>query len=284
MSATPFVIERTYGARIGQVWKAITDRDAMKQWYFDIAEFRAEPGYEFQFTGCGHDGQPYVHHCRVTEVVPQERLSYTWRYEDYPGESVVTFELFDEGERTRLRLTHAGLETFPSDNPDFAPQSFAEGWLAIIGTSLQQFVETDMIRITLDIAALPEAVWSVLTDPALISSWAEGFGPDIELETGWTEGSLVVWKGQGQVGAVGIIEAIEAPGYLSMAYYDSIDSRPPEPLGDYRERYRLSPAADGRTALDITSGPLSKMHIPQHREMWEKAASLIRSLAEHTDI
>ncbi len=48
--------------------------------------------------------------------------------------------LFAEGERTVLRLTHRGLETFPVDNPDLARANFVEGWSAIIGTSLPEFI------------------------------------------------------------------------------------------------------------------------------------------------
>jgi len=53
----------------------------------------------------------------------------------------VTFELFPEGSKTRVRLTHEGLETFPATNPDFDEKNFAEGWKHIIGTSLPGYVE-----------------------------------------------------------------------------------------------------------------------------------------------
>ena len=39
MTNEPFVIERVFNAPPEKVWKAITDKNAMKQWYFDIAEF-----------------------------------------------------------------------------------------------------------------------------------------------------------------------------------------------------------------------------------------------------
>ncbi|MCW3103456.1 MAG: hypothetical protein JWO09_1896 [Bacteroidetes bacterium] len=136
----PFVTERTYKAPADKVWKALTDKNEMKQWYFDLAEFRAEPGFEFSFPG-GPDGRTYLHLCRVTEVVPGKRLSYTWRYEGYEGSSEVSFELFPEGDVTRLKLTHAGLETFPAGNPDFAKKNFEEGWAHITGISLKEYLE-----------------------------------------------------------------------------------------------------------------------------------------------
>jgi hypothetical protein len=56
--------------------------------------------------------------------------------------SYQTFELFEETSQTRLKLIHEGLETFPSNNPDFAKERFAVGWTYIIGTALKQFVES----------------------------------------------------------------------------------------------------------------------------------------------
>ena len=140
MSSDPFVIERTYDAPIARVWKAITDKNEMKKWYFDLAAFKAEVGFEFQFLG-GSEEKKYLHLCKVTDVVPGKKITYSWRYDGYEGISYVTFELFDENNKTRLRLTHEGLETFPKDNTDFAKTSFAAGWTYIVGTSLKEFVE-----------------------------------------------------------------------------------------------------------------------------------------------
>ncbi len=140
MNNEPFVIERTYNAPIAKVWKAITDKDQMKVWYFDIAEFKPEVGFKFQFSGQGNKGEHYLHLCEVKEVVPNKKISYSWTYQDYEGYSQVTFELFDEEGKTRLKLTHEGLESFPT-LPDFAKESFARGWTELIGSLLKKFVE-----------------------------------------------------------------------------------------------------------------------------------------------
>lgn len=137
----PFTIERTYNAPIEKVWKALTDKDQMKKWYFDLAEFKPVVGFEFRFYGQGHKGEQYLHLCRVTQVVPGKKISYTWCYDKYEGVSEVSFELFSEGDKTRLKLTHEGLETFPANNPDFAKQRFTDGWTMLIGTLLKDFVD-----------------------------------------------------------------------------------------------------------------------------------------------
>lgn len=136
----PFVIERSFQAPVEKVWQAITDKEQMKQWYFDVPAFKPEVGTEFSFTGTGSDGTKYVHLCKVAEVVPQKKLSYTWQYKDMEGASHLTFELISEGEATTLKLTHNGLETFPQDKADFSRESFAKGWTEIIGTSLPNFL------------------------------------------------------------------------------------------------------------------------------------------------
>ena len=140
METLPFIIERTFTASVKNVWQAITSKDAMKQWYFEIAEFKPEVGFEFQFSAQGKKGELYLHHCKVMEVVKEKKLKYSWRYDGYEGNSFVTFELFPEGDKTRLILTHEGIETFPvTANNIFAKENFAEGWTYIIGTALKEY-------------------------------------------------------------------------------------------------------------------------------------------------
>jgi uncharacterized protein YndB with AHSA1/START domain len=137
--AESVVVERVFNAPVAQVWKALTDVDQMREWYFDLKEFKPEVGFEFEFS-VEHEGTTYNHLCRVTEVIPQKKIAYTWRYKDEPGDSLVTFELSREGEKTRVNLTHSGIETFPK-TPAYARKNFETGWTQLIGTELKQFVE-----------------------------------------------------------------------------------------------------------------------------------------------
>lgn len=136
----PLIIERTFDAPVSKVWQAITDNEQMKYWYFELEDFKPEVGFEFHFFG-GPPEKVYTHLCKVTEVIPGKKLSYSWRYENYPGRSLLTFELFAEGDKTRLKLTHEGIETFPQDTKDFARENFTAGWTQIIGTSLKDFLQ-----------------------------------------------------------------------------------------------------------------------------------------------
>jgi len=137
--AEAVVIERTFNAPVAKVWNAITDVEEMRQWYFDLKEFKPEVGFEFEFV-VEHEGTRYHHLCRVTEVIRQKKIAYTWRYKGEPGDSLVTFELSPEGDATRLKLTHTGIERFPK-TPAYARKKFEAGWTAIIGSELKQFLE-----------------------------------------------------------------------------------------------------------------------------------------------
>lgn len=141
MNNQPLVIERVLNASIETVWRALTEADHMKQWYFNIPDFKPETGFSFSFEG-GSAQKTYKHLCTVVEVVPGRKLAHTWHYEGYPGMSVVSFELFPEGDnQTRITLTHEGIESMSENGPDFQRSSFTEGWTYIIGKSLKEYVE-----------------------------------------------------------------------------------------------------------------------------------------------
>jgi uncharacterized protein YndB with AHSA1/START domain len=100
-----------------QVWVTLTDRKAIAEWLMPN-NFEPIVGREFQFEVDPMAGLGGVHPCRVLEVTPLKRLSYTWRNPDKPGkpptqETVVTWTLQPEVSGTRLILEHTGVEKFP---------------------------------------------------------------------------------------------------------------------------------------------------------------------------
>jgi uncharacterized protein YndB with AHSA1/START domain len=178
----PLVIERTFAAPAALVWKAITNVEDMSRWYFEVKKFKPEVGCEFSFV-VEHEGNVHDHRCKITEVIPQRKIAYTWRYHGHEGNSLVTFELFAEGDRTKLKLTHEGLETFPK-LPSFARKNFMEGWTQLIGTSLKDFVENAAreIFITREFNVPRELVWEAMTNPKHVVNWwgPRGFTTTIE--------------------------------------------------------------------------------------------------------
>jgi uncharacterized protein YndB with AHSA1/START domain len=134
----PFVIERTYPQSISQVWRAITDPGAIETWFFDFVGFKPEPGNEFSFV-VEHEGNKHDHRCQVTEVVPERKIAFTWRYAGFSGDSLVTMELSAIAGGTRLKLTHDGLDHFPR-LPQFDRSKFEKGWTGLIGSELPNYL------------------------------------------------------------------------------------------------------------------------------------------------
>lgn len=187
----PLVVERTFDAPVALVWKALTEPDSIRQWSFDMKGFAPKVGAEFEFTGGDPKGVKYLHRGKVMEVKPEKKLAYSWRYEGHPGDSLVSFELFPEGRKTRLKLTHEGLETFPK-LPAFERKNFMAGWTEIVGTSLKNFVEGraagEMI-LTRVFDAPRALVWKAWTDPRHLAQWwgPKGFtlpGCDMDFRPG----------------------------------------------------------------------------------------------------
>jgi uncharacterized protein YndB with AHSA1/START domain len=272
------VIERTYEAPIESVWEALTNKDQMKHWYFEVVDFKAEVGFEFQFSA-ESDGKTYLHKCRVVEANPITKVAYTWSYDGYVGQSLVTFELFSEDkDKTRLKLTHSDLDTFSKDNPEFSQESFNEGWESILGQSLRNFVEKDSFTKSIRINASLKDIWNIVLNPD--NQWGLAFGGGATAETDWKEGSPIIWRDtQNNIGANGIVEAHRPEEYLQLHYYDDVEPKPEATLGDYYEKFTIVPGKD-EYMLSMEIGKIAKRDIPSHQKMWDRAISIIKELAE----
>lgn len=137
----PIVVEQTFEVPVAAVWKAITDKDAMPLWFFEqIADFEPRVGFEAQFT-VTVDDLDFVHLWKVVDVVAEQRIAYQWRYEGYPGDSTVTWELFQTPDGTRLQLTHTVHEPFPQNIDALKRESGLTGWQYLIQESLKAYLD-----------------------------------------------------------------------------------------------------------------------------------------------
>lgn len=132
------IVERTFQAPVEKVWRAMTEHESIAKWFFPLPKFKPEVGFAFTFYAT-KDGVTYRHLCRIVEVVADERMVWNWRYEGYEGDSTVTFGLLSEADKTRFKLTHAGLDTFPQTG-GFEQSGFEQGWDFII-SALQKVIE-----------------------------------------------------------------------------------------------------------------------------------------------
>ncbi|CAH0119781.1 MULTISPECIES: SRPBCC domain-containing protein [unclassified Paenibacillus] len=85
-------------APIEKVWEAVATSEGIAAWFMPN-DFQPIDGYEFQLNAGPYGMSP----CKVTEIDPPNRLSFTWG-KDW----TVTFELADMNGRTEFTLIHAG--------------------------------------------------------------------------------------------------------------------------------------------------------------------------------
>lgn len=111
------------------VWEYLTKPELIEQWLMEN-DFQPVVGHEFQFhtrpmPQFQFDGTVY---CKVLEVVPYNKLSYTWKGGPAPGEitmdSVVKWTLIQKNNGTELLLEHSGL----TENVSIY-DTMNEGWL-----------------------------------------------------------------------------------------------------------------------------------------------------------
>jgi uncharacterized protein YndB with AHSA1/START domain len=119
------------------LWQAISDGAVMARWMMPPTGFLPVVGQDFSFQTRGAGAWDGTIHCRVTEVVPGEKLAFTWvgGSDDNVGygsrlNTVVTFTLTEVVGGTRLRLTHAG---FQMPRNEVAYQNMGTGWNTVLG-------------------------------------------------------------------------------------------------------------------------------------------------------
>lgn len=138
---TPIIVQYKINAPIDKVWKALTDKNEMKTWYFDIQDFKPEVGVVFNFYEPGGENK-YHHQGEILEFIPNRKLKHTWSYPDFSDQkTTVTWELQSENDETLVTLIHEGIDCFKDLGEGFSRVSFTGGWNAILGHSLKEYLE-----------------------------------------------------------------------------------------------------------------------------------------------
>ena len=92
-TAPPIIVSVNLDSSKEILWGAITEPAQMKKWFFEnIPDFQAHIGFETSFV-VENEGRTFTHQWKITEVIPQQSITYSWRYSEYPGDSFVALPL-----------------------------------------------------------------------------------------------------------------------------------------------------------------------------------------------
>jgi uncharacterized protein YndB with AHSA1/START domain len=116
------VVTRVIAASPATVFSFFTDLERWTAWQGVDGELDARPGGSFRIRMPG----PQVASGHFVEIVPDERLVFTWGWEGHdsplpPGASTVVVELAPYETGTLVRLTHSSLA------PHLSPNTIARG-------------------------------------------------------------------------------------------------------------------------------------------------------------
>lgn len=138
---SPIIVTKKINAPIEKVWKALTDKNEMQSWYFNIQGFEAEVGKSFDFYEPGEE-KKYLHRIEILEIIENQKLKHTWFYPSFSDQkTLVTWELEVDGDGTKVILTHEGINNLKDLGDGFSNESFTQGWNEIIGQSLKLYLE-----------------------------------------------------------------------------------------------------------------------------------------------
>jgi uncharacterized protein YndB with AHSA1/START domain len=131
------VVEEVFPHVPALIWRALTDGDLIGRFLMPPSGFAAVPGTQFTLQTKPAGAWDGTIRCEVIDVVPQEKLVYSWKGGDAGNigygsllSTLVTWTLSPAGEgSTRLRLEHSGFE-LPRNETAYS--SMSDGWKTVV--------------------------------------------------------------------------------------------------------------------------------------------------------
>ena len=131
------VVDQVFPHTPEVVWKTLTTAELMGRWLgMPPSGFEPTKGKHFTYRTTPAGEWDGVIHCRVLDVIPNERLVYEWKggHDANAGygsrlDTVVTLTLSRVETGTRLRLVHAG---FVLPRNDSAFTNMSKGWKMVV--------------------------------------------------------------------------------------------------------------------------------------------------------
>ena len=134
-------------------------------------------------------------------------------------------------------------------------------------------------RATTIIAADRDAVWTALVEPAAIKQYM--FGTTVESD--WSEGSPIVWKGEWQGRAYedkGKILRLEPGRLLQYTHFSPLSGVPDEPQNYHTVTIELAPEGAGTSVILTQDGSTTEEARAHSEENWRTMLDGLRRYVE----
>jgi uncharacterized protein YndB with AHSA1/START domain len=121
-----------------KVWRALTDPALLSEWLLPVFDLKLEPGAPFMFRTAPQPGWDGSVDCRMLEIEPLKKLSWTWVVGDI--DTVVTFTLTPIVSGTLLSLEQTGFK--PDQKKNFGGARY--GW-KMMGAKLEEVLDRSQV-------------------------------------------------------------------------------------------------------------------------------------------
>jgi uncharacterized protein YndB with AHSA1/START domain/ADP-ribose pyrophosphatase YjhB (NUDIX family) len=151
---TPIIKKISISAPASKVWEALTNSTKLSQWITMPNDINPAIGNEFTFEAESRDewgDWDRKIRCRITELIPNKKIVYTWASELIKGETLVSFELVESKGQTELTLTHSGWENL-SESQEMWRERYAKGWRDLLSRLNLMLSEDKAIKPVADVA------------------------------------------------------------------------------------------------------------------------------------
>jgi len=254
----PIVVTHVFDCQPEKVWNALSQEDELRKWYFPVQDYLFETGKEFFFYE-SEESQHYLHRCRFLTIIPGQMIEYAWSHpEQSKGSSVVKWVLGKEGEKTRVTLSHSGVENFSDAGEAFSRANYEMGWNAIVKNMLRNHLYgIRKLVFDIEIQAPASKVWQMLWEGENYTRWTEPFCPGTYIEGELKQGERVHLLSPSGEGMYSDIAFYRKNELLIFQHIGMLKDKMEIPLNDKTERwtgsfesYRLT-EKDGKTHLRV---------------------------------
>jgi uncharacterized protein YndB with AHSA1/START domain len=126
------IVEREMAHPPEKIWRALTQGPLIEAWLMQN-DFQPVVGHRFNFRAQPVMGWNGVTDCEVLEIVPNQRLVYSWNASGEQArdglKTIVTWTLTPQGDATLVRMEQSGFR--PRDEAGY--RGMGSGWPRILG-------------------------------------------------------------------------------------------------------------------------------------------------------
>jgi uncharacterized protein YndB with AHSA1/START domain len=272
-------------APAADIWQALTLKEQMKEWYFDIPDFELKVGATFNFYEQG-EARQFHHRCVIKEIIPGRKFSHTWTHPSHSkGESLVTWLLEEKDGATEVTLTHEGLENFANAGPEFAPENYQKGWDGFMFVLKNYLNGIRKHTWSIEIQASVEKVWNVLLNDDTYRQWTAAFCEGSYYRGALEQGGKIHFLSPEGTGMYSRVVFFQPPAMVMFQHIGEIVDFEEQPLDEASEKWTGSfenyflNEKEGKTTL-VAEVELSPENAAYFGEAFPKGLEKIKELAE----